>query len=65
MLRSVHGMRQHNGVGSQLRKLFRNVPEAIMPKPERPRLLTDDDARLNYGSCLACLMRVFLFVSDA
>ena len=48
----------NNAVGSQLRKLFRNVPEAIMPKPEPVVLLTQDEARLNYGFGARCFRGV-------
>ncbi len=44
-------MGRYSGVGSRLRKLFQDVPESLLPKPERPSRLTDEDFRQNFRFC--------------
>lgn len=46
-------MGRYSGVGSRLRKLFQDVPESLLPRPEAPSRLTDEDFRLNYRFCPA------------
>ncbi len=50
VVRPFLGMVRYAGAGSRLRALFQDVPESLLPKPEPPSRLTDEDFRLNYRS---------------